>query len=37
MAAQRHCSEQVVISYDLEDFFGSINASRVHGIFRTIG
>lgn len=37
MAAQRHCGEQVVMCFDLQDFFGSVTAARVHGLFRTLG
>ncbi|MEM9059158.1 MAG: reverse transcriptase family protein [Pseudomonadota bacterium] len=36
-AAIRHTGEDVVIRYDLRDFFPSVPARRVHAIFRTIG
>ncbi|MEM1299485.1 MAG: reverse transcriptase family protein [Pseudomonadota bacterium] len=35
--AARHAGEQVVITVDLKDFFPSVPARRVHGIFRTLG
>ncbi|WP_347312572.1 reverse transcriptase family protein [Defluviimonas sp. SAOS-178_SWC] len=36
-AAARHAGEAVVIAFDLADFFPSIAASRVYGLFRAIG
>lgn len=35
--AQAHAGEAVVLAPDLESFFASVRASRVHGIFRTLG
>jgi RNA-directed DNA polymerase len=35
--AHLHCGQFVVVSLDLEDFFVSIAAGRVFGIFRTAG
>ena len=35
--ATEHVSQKVVIRLDLEDFFASIEARRVYGIFRTAG
>ena len=35
--AARHASEEVVLSFDLRDFFTSVPAARVHAIFRTLG
>ena len=35
--AGRHTGREVVIRFDLEDFFASIPAGRVYGIFRTAG
>jgi RNA-directed DNA polymerase len=35
--AQEHAGTEVVIRFDLEDFFGSIAAGRVFGVFRTAG
>ncbi len=35
--AAAHVGEHVVISLDLEDFFSSVPAGRVYGIFRTAG
>lgn len=35
--AQVHTGQHVVVRFDLEDFFASIAASRVYGIFRTAG
>jgi hypothetical protein len=36
-AAQRHAGEAVVIAADLKDFFASVSAARVHGLFRRLG
>lgn len=36
-AARRHAGEQVVICFDLKDFFPSIGAGRVFGLFRCLG
>jgi RNA-directed DNA polymerase len=33
----RHSGAEVVIRLDLEDFFGSVTAGRVFGVFRTAG
>jgi RNA-directed DNA polymerase len=35
--ARRHVGQAVVLRLDLEDFFASIAANRVYGIFRTAG
>ena len=35
--ARQHAGREVVVSFDLEDFFASIAAGRVYGIFRTAG
>ena len=35
--AASHSGQFVVIRLDLEDFFSSITASRIYGIFRTAG
>jgi RNA-directed DNA polymerase len=35
--ARRHSGQAVVLRLDLKDFFASINAGRVFGIFRTLG
>ena len=35
--AQQHTGRTVVLRLDLEDFFASIQASRIYGIFRTCG
>ena len=35
--AARHAGEQVVVTVDLADFFPSVPARRVHGIFRSLG
>jgi RNA-directed DNA polymerase len=35
--ARRHTAQEVVLRFDLEDFFASIPAGRVYGIFRTAG
>ena len=35
--ARRHTRRDVVLRFDLEDFFASIPAGRVYGIFRTAG
>ncbi len=32
-----HTSSDIVLRLDLENFFGSINAGRVYGVFRTAG
>lgn len=36
-AATRHVGEQVVICFDVKDFFPSISAGRVFGLFRCLG
>ncbi|MEL6773322.1 MAG: reverse transcriptase family protein, partial [Pseudomonadota bacterium] len=36
-AAARHAGEDVVLTADLEDFFHSVHAKRVHAIFRCLG
>src|SRR4051812_45554629 len=35
--ARRHVGREVVVGLDLEDFFASVTASRVYGIFRAAG
>jgi len=35
--ARRHTGRDVIVRFDLEDFFASIVAGRVYGIFRTAG
>jgi hypothetical protein len=35
--AAPHCDKQVVLRFDLKDFFPSVRASRVHRIFTTAG
>lgn len=35
--AARHASEAVVICFDLKDFFPSVRAARVFGLFRCLG
>ncbi len=37
MAAARHCGEQMVLTFDIQDFFPSIPFSRIYAIFRTLG
>lgn len=36
-AANRHASEEVVICFDLKNFFPSIGAGRIFGLFRCLG
>jgi hypothetical protein len=36
-AASHHTGQPAVLRFDLEDFFASVEAGRVYGIFRTIG
>jgi RNA-directed DNA polymerase len=36
-AARRHAGHAVVLQFDLESFFSSVTAGRVHGIFRLAG
>lgn len=35
--ANRHVGEAVVVSFDLKDFFPSIGAGRIYGMFRVLG
>lgn len=35
--ARAHCGQAVLLHFDLEDFFASIRASRVHALFATLG
>ena len=35
--AARHAGEQIVLSFDLMDFFPSITSSRIYSLFRTLG
>ncbi len=36
-SAARHAGEQVVLTFDLANFFPGITASRIYGLFRAIG
>jgi len=36
-AAARHAGEEVVLRFDLRDFFASVGAHRVYGVFRSLG
>jgi hypothetical protein len=36
-AASKHCGEDIVVGLDLKNFFISIPAHRVHGVFRSLG
>jgi RNA-directed DNA polymerase len=36
-AAQPHAGQRVVLRFDIRNFFGSVGAGRVYGIFRTCG
>lgn len=35
--ASAHAGQAVVLSFDLQDFFASVRASRVHALFATLG
>lgn len=35
--ARAHCGQAVVLKFDLQDFFSSVLASRVHALFATLG
>ena len=35
--AQQHCGAPLVMRFDLQDFFGSVRAARVHALFHTLG
>jgi RNA-directed DNA polymerase len=35
--ARRHTGQEVVLRFDLEDFFASVSAGRVYGVFRGAG
>jgi hypothetical protein len=35
--ASKHCSEAIVVGLDLNNFFISIPARRIHGLFRSLG
>lgn len=35
--ARAHAGQAVVLTFDLQDFFGSVAASRVHALFTTLG
>ncbi len=35
--AEPHCGREIVLRFDLRDFFPSVTASRVHCLFRTAG
>jgi RNA-directed DNA polymerase len=37
MNASRHAGEQVVIGFDLADFFPRVDFARIYGIFRALG
>jgi len=36
-AAARHAGEEVVACFDLQSFFPSVRAARIHGLFRCLG
>ncbi len=36
-AAARHAGEPMLVSFDLSDFFASVDFARVHAIFRSLG
>lgn len=36
-AAQRHAGEEVVIAFDLKNYFGSVNYGRIYALFRHLG
>jgi RNA-directed DNA polymerase len=35
--AHQHAGQAVLLRFDLRDFFGSVNTSRVHALFATLG
>lgn len=35
--ARTHSGQEVVLRFDLQDFFASVRASRVHALFQTLG
>lgn len=35
--AHAHAAKEVVLKFDLQDFFASVRASRVHALFETLG
>jgi RNA-directed DNA polymerase len=35
--ARQHAGQDVLLRFDLRDFFGSVRASRVHALFATLG
>lgn len=35
--ARAHAGQEVVLKFDLQDFFASVRASRVHALFETLG
>lgn len=35
--ANAHVAQEVVLKFDLQDFFASVRASRVHALFETLG
>ncbi len=37
MAAAKHCGEQMVLTFDLKDFFPNIGFREVYAIFRALG
>ena len=37
MGAARHANEEIVVCFDLQDFFPAVSASRVFGMFRCLG
>lgn len=36
-AAALHAGEEMVVSFDLVDFFGSVGGARIYGLFRALG
>jgi RNA-directed DNA polymerase len=36
-AAQPHAGQRAVLRFDIQNFFGSVGAGKVHGVFRTCG
>lgn len=35
--ARPHCNQEVVLRFDLKQFFASVTSSRIHALFRTVG
>lgn len=36
-AAAKHCAEQMVVAFDIKDFFPTIPFTKIYAIFRTLG